>query len=81
VKRRILYCDSQSALCLAKNSIYHERSKHIDVRLNFVCDVIENKLFSIEKISTVDNLAYMLTKPLSYAKFKHSLDLVNVCIA
>jgi len=80
VQRRILYCDSQSELCLAKNPIYHERSKHIDVRLNFIRDVIENKLFFIEKISTIDNLTDMLTKPLSSAKFKHNLDLVNVRI-
>nr|KYP40226.1 Retrovirus-related Pol polyprotein from transposon TNT 1-94 [Cajanus cajan]KYP73239.1 Retrovirus-related Pol polyprotein from transposon TNT 1-94 [Cajanus cajan] len=66
---------------LAKNPVYHERSKHIDVRLNFIRDVIEDKLFSIEKIATIDNPADMLTKPLSFEKFKHSLDLVNVCIA
>ena len=81
VQRRILYIDSQSALCLAKNLVYHERSKYIDVRLNFIPNLIENKSFSIEKMSTVDNPADMLTKPLSFAKFKHSLDLVNVRIA
>nr|KYP49649.1 Retrovirus-related Pol polyprotein from transposon TNT 1-94 [Cajanus cajan] len=59
VQRCILYCDSQSALCLTKNPVYHERSKHIDVRLNFIRDVIEDKLFSIEKIATVDNPADM----------------------
>jgi len=81
VQRCVLCCDGQSALCLAKNPVYHERSKHIDVILNFIRDVIENKLFSIKKILTVDNPTYMLTKPLSSAKFKHSLDLVNVRIA
>ena len=33
-------CDSQSAIHLSKNQIYHERTKHIDVRLHFVRDVI-----------------------------------------
>ena len=27
-----IYCDNQSAICLAKNSVFHARSKHIDVR-------------------------------------------------
>nr|GEY47759.1 retrovirus-related Pol polyprotein from transposon TNT 1-94 [Tanacetum cinerariifolium] len=34
-------CDSQSALSLAKNLVYHKRTKHIDVRLKFVRDVLE----------------------------------------
>ncbi|KAI4318098.1 hypothetical protein L6164_025906 [Bauhinia variegata] len=80
VPKPIIYCDSQSALCLAKNPVYHERSKHIDVKLNFIRDIIENDDFTIEKIATADNPADMLTKPLPTEKFKHSLDLVNVRI-
>ncbi|KAI4328696.1 hypothetical protein L6164_021031 [Bauhinia variegata] len=71
---------NQSALCLAKNPVYHERSKHIDVKLNFIRDIIENDDFGIEKIATADNPADMLIKPLPTEKFKHSLDLVNVHI-
>ncbi|RVW79759.1 Retrovirus-related Pol polyprotein from transposon TNT 1-94 [Vitis vinifera] len=62
-----------------ENPVYHERTKHIDVRLNFIRDVIEEKLFSIEKVATEVNPADMLTKPITTEKFKHSLDLVNVC--
>ena len=36
-----LWCDSQSAICLSKNSTHHERTKHIDVRYNFIRDVVE----------------------------------------
>ncbi|RVW92548.1 Retrovirus-related Pol polyprotein from transposon TNT 1-94 [Vitis vinifera] len=59
------------------NPVYHERTKHIDVRLNFIRDVIEEKLFSIEKVATEVNPADMLTKPITTEKFKHSLDLVR----
>ena len=31
-ERNVLYCDSQSAIHLSKNSTFHSRSKHIDVR-------------------------------------------------
>ena len=79
--KSIIYCDSQSALSLAKNPVYHESSKHIDVGLNFIGDIIEGNVFSIEKITTIDNLTDMLTKSLPTKKFKHSLNLVNVRIA
>ncbi|OMO73383.1 Integrase, catalytic core [Corchorus capsularis] len=81
VSKPVIYCDSQSALSLAKNPVYHERSKHIDVRLNFIRDALDNKVATIEKIPTANNPADMLTKPLTTDKFKHSLDLVNVRIA
>ncbi|KAI4331921.1 hypothetical protein L6164_016867 [Bauhinia variegata] len=31
-KHIVVYCDSQSAIHLAKNQVYHDRTKHIDVR-------------------------------------------------
>ena len=34
-----VHCDSQSAIHLSKNSAFHERTKHIDVRLHFVRDI------------------------------------------
>ena len=36
----VVYCDNQSAIHLAKNQSFHERSKHIDVRLHFVRDIV-----------------------------------------
>ncbi|KAH0743072.1 hypothetical protein KY290_031065 [Solanum tuberosum] len=35
-ERYVLYCDNQSAIHLGKNSTFHGRSKHIDVRYNWI---------------------------------------------
>ena len=33
------FCDSQSAIHLIKNQMYHKRTKNIDVRMHFISDV------------------------------------------
>nr|GEY41201.1 retrovirus-related Pol polyprotein from transposon TNT 1-94 [Tanacetum cinerariifolium] len=41
VEKLALFYESQSALSLAKNPLYHKRTKHTDVRLNFIRDALE----------------------------------------
>lgn len=63
-----LHCDSQSAIYLAKNQVYHARTKYIDERFHKI----------LEKVHTSDNTIDMLTTPTPTDKFKHCLDLINV---
>lgn len=74
----VIKCDSNSAICLAKHQTFHERSKHIDVRLHFIRDEVEKKEVKIEKVSTEHNAANMLTKALPKSKFSYCLDLVGL---
>uniref|UniRef100_A0A2N9J6A9 Integrase catalytic domain-containing protein n=1 Tax=Fagus sylvatica TaxID=28930 RepID=A0A2N9J6A9_FAGSY len=73
-----MHCDSQSAIYLAKNQVYHARTKHIDVRFHKIRELIVTGDIVLEKVHTSENAADMLTKPVTTAKFKHCLDLVNV---
>ena len=36
-----LFSDSKSAIALTRNSHYHARTKHIDIRYHFICYIIE----------------------------------------
>ncbi|KAL6327434.1 hypothetical protein AAG906_019747 [Vitis piasezkii] len=63
------------AIQLSKNQFFHERSKHIDVRLHFMRDIIAIGEIGVGKIPTKDNPFDMLTKSLNMTKFKHCLNL------
>ena len=63
-----LFCDSQSAIYLAKNSSLHSRTKHIDVRYHWIRDVVNSKMVHLEKIHTDKNDSDMMTKTLPSEK-------------
>jgi len=65
----VVYCDNQSVIHLSKNQMYHERTKHIDVRYHFLRDIISQGNIIVKKIGTSDNAANMFTKPIPICKF------------
>ena len=77
-KQLDVYSNSKSAIHLAKNQVFHSRTKHIDVRYHFVREILEEEEILLQKIDTKENPADMLTKVVTRAKFKHCLDLVNI---
>jgi hypothetical protein len=76
----VLFCDSMSAIHLSKNSTFHGRSKHIDVRYHWIRDVLESKLLVLEKIHTDDNGADMFTKILPRGKFEDCRSIAGLAI-
>ncbi|GJV23962.1 hypothetical protein Tco_1376657 [Tanacetum coccineum] len=70
-----VFCDSMSAICLAKDQVYHDRTKHIDVHYHFIHT---ERRIKVKKISTEDNPADVFTKPVPLSKFCHCLDLLNI---
>ena len=65
----LIYEDNQSTICLAKSNRNHSRSKHIDVKFNFIRDVINDKKMLVEYCPTSDMVADIFTKGLSAERF------------
>ncbi|MCO5607756.1 hypothetical protein L7F22_061957 [Adiantum nelumboides] len=70
-----IYLDSQSALAVARNSVFHARTKHIEVHYHYVRERLSAGEISSAYVPTQDNLADLFTKALSRRSLKLSTKL------
>nr|GEV90428.1 retrovirus-related Pol polyprotein from transposon TNT 1-94 [Tanacetum cinerariifolium] len=52
-----IHVDSESAICVVKNPVYHSKNKHIEIRHHFIRDSYEKRLIEMVKIHTNYNVA------------------------
>lgn len=74
----VLYIDNRSAIDLAKNPVFHGRSKHIDIRYHFVRECVERGEIVIKHVVTDSQRADIMTKALNTVKFESMRKLLGV---
>jgi hypothetical protein len=75
-----LQCDSTSVISVAKNSVLHSKTKHIEVRNHFSRDNVEKGKIDLIHVPTHDQPADIFTKPLDQANFTRLRGEVGVCL-
>ena len=63
-----IFCDNTGAISLAKESMFHKRTTHINRHFNSIREKVKDGDIEICKIHTDLNVADPLTKPLPRAK-------------
>ena len=71
--------DDAYAVDRLKNHVLHSRSKHIDIRHHFICDLVENKVVFLKYVPIEGQNADILTKPLDVSRFESLRKSIGLC--
>ncbi|GAA0174416.1 hypothetical protein LIER_41720 [Lithospermum erythrorhizon] len=72
-------CSADISWLTSLNPVCHDRTKHIEIDFHFVHEKVARKELQIQFISTKDQIADLLTKPLSSSRFAFFWDKLRPC--
>ena len=76
-----IYYDNTSVIALSKNSVSHQKSKHIYSRYHFIRELVSNGEVHLKPCKSSDQLADIFTKSLAQDVFEfHRRNLGVVCL-
>jgi hypothetical protein len=54
LEHTVIYCDNQSCIKLSENLVFHDRSKHIEIKYHFIRDMVQKGAVKLQYISIDD---------------------------
>jgi hypothetical protein len=73
-----IFFHNQSCIKLSENPMIHDKSKHLEIKYHYVRDMVQKGVVKLQYISIDEQIADVLTKPLSKIKFEYIRDKLGV---
>ena len=73
-----IFCDNQSCVKLSENPVFHDRSKHIEIKNHYIMDIVQRGAVKLLYVVTDEQIADVLTKPLARVKFEYFRERLGV---
>ncbi|KAL6324524.1 hypothetical protein AAG906_013336 [Vitis piasezkii] len=66
----VIYCDNVGVTYLCSNPVFHWCMKHVAIDYHFIRDQVQSSALRVTHVSSADQLANALTKPLPRSRFQ-----------
>ena len=67
----VIRCENQSCINLSKNIVFHDKSKHIEIKYHFIQDMVQKGIVKLQYKTTYEQVVDVMTNPLSMTKIRH----------
>jgi transposase InsO family protein len=74
----MILCDNQSCIKMTENPVFHDKTKHIEIWYHYIRDMVQKGVVKLQYVGTDEQVADVLTKPLSRVKFEYFRDKLGV---
>ena len=73
-----IYCDNQSCVNLLEKPVFHDNSKHIEIKYHYIRDMVLRGVVKLQYVATDEKIADVWTKPLARVKFEYFKEKLGV---